>query len=106
MKVVNKEFVTGYKITEDLGVVSGNTVRAKHIGGDIASSFKHIVGGEMGIYTEMMTQARTTAYEKMIFEAKELGADGIVNIRFTSATVAQGAAEILVYGTAVKLEKE
>ncbi len=106
MQVVNKESIIGYQIVEELGLVSGSTVRAKHLGGDIASSLKHLVGGEMGIYTEMMVKARQVAYQKMLDEAEKLGADAIVNVRFTSSTVAQGAAEILVYGSAVKVEKK
>ena len=87
---------------EILGVVKGATVQSKHIGKDLMSGFKTIVGGELKAYTEMMDDAREQAIQRMLMEAAGIGADGIVGMRFTSSTIAQGAAEMMVYGTAVK----
>lgn len=95
-----------YKVSEILGVVRGNTVRAKWFGKDILAGLRQIVGGELPEYTEMMTEAREEALKRMIEDAKKLGADGIIGIRFTSSDVMRSAAEILVYGTAVKIEKK
>lgn len=92
------------KVIETLGLVKGSTVRAKHIGKDIAASLKHLVGGELKGYTEMLEDARNVATEIMIKEAQGLGANAIVNIRFSTSSMMQGAAEILIYGTAVKVE--
>jgi len=96
--------IPGYKIVKVLGVVSGSTVRAKHIGKDIVAAFRHIVGGELKEYTEMLREARKQALKRMIEEAKKLGADAVVNVRFMTSAIASGAAEILAYGTAVKIE--
>ncbi|RLG76418.1 MAG: hypothetical protein DRO23_01070 [Thermoprotei archaeon] len=96
--------IPGYRVAKVLGVVTGSTVRAKHIGKDILAAFRHIVGGEVKEYTEMLREARQQAIERMIEEAKKLGADAIVNVRFMTSAIAAGAAEILAYGTAVKLE--
>jgi len=90
---------------EILGVVEGNVIQTRHIGRDIMAGLKTIVGGEIKSYTAMMTKARTTAQERMIEEAKKLGADAIVNTRYATADILQGAAEVLAYGTAVKLKK-
>ena len=95
--------IPGKKVTKILGVVKGNTIRARHVGRDIAASFKTLIGGEIKSYTEMTTQAREEAFNRMINEAHELGADAVINIRFTTSVVMQGAAEMLAYGTAVKL---
>ncbi|ANQ54057.1 hypothetical protein BG95_06470 [Thermosipho sp. 1063] len=103
MLISTTEKVPGYKITKILGVVMGNIVHSKHLGKDIAAAFKTLAGGEIKSYTEMMTEARNKAIERMIDEAEKLGADAIVSIRFSSAAVMSGAAEILAYGTAVKL---
>ncbi|GAB6189592.1 heavy metal-binding domain-containing protein [Marinitoga arctica] len=105
MIVTTGEKIPGYEIKEILGVVIGNTVQSKHLGRDIAAAFKTLAGGELKGYTEMLTEARNTAYERMLNEAEKLGADGIINVRFSSSAVMQGAAEMLVYGTAVKLIK-
>ncbi len=86
-----------------LGLVQGNTIQSKHIGSDISQSFKTIVGGELKSYTDMMNKARAIATERMINLAQSMGADAIIGVRYTTASVMQGAAEILVYGTAVKL---
>ncbi len=96
--------IPGYRVVKVLGVVSGSTVRAKHIGRDIVAALRHIVGGELKEYTEMLREAREQALRRMIEEAKKLGADAVVNVRFMTSAIASGAAEILAYGTAVKLE--
>ena len=96
--------IPGKKVTQILGVVKGNTIRARHVGRDIAAGFKSLVGGEIKSYTEMTSQAREEAFNRMINEANELGADAVINIRFTTSVVMQGAAEMLAYGTAVKLQ--
>lgn len=105
MKVVNTDFVPGYEIVEVIGVVMGNTVRARHIGKDIGAAFKNIVGGEIGAYSEMLADARREALNRMINHATKLGADAVINVRFTTAQTMAGAAEILAYGTAVRLKK-
>ncbi|MBO8180508.1 MAG: YbjQ family protein [Archaeoglobus sp.] len=104
MIVTTTEFVPGYEIEEVLGVVFGNTVRAKHIGKDILAGLKNIVGGEIEEYTEMLRDARIEALNRMVNEAKKLGADAVVNVRFTTSQTTAGAAELLAYGTAVKLK--
>jgi len=98
--------IEGYKIGEVKGLVRGNTVRAKWFGKDILAGLRQIVGGELKEYTEMMTEAREQAYERMVKQAEDLGADAIVGVRFTSSDVTRAAAEILAYGTAVKLKKK
>jgi uncharacterized protein YbjQ (UPF0145 family) len=100
----NVETVPGKQITNFFGVVSGSTVRAKHIGRDIMASFKNIVGGELKGYTELITEAREDAIVRMVQEAESLGANAVVNIRFSTSSVAQGAAELFAYGTAVTVE--
>lgn len=105
MIIVNTNEIAGKKVKETLGLVKGSTIRAKHIGKDIAASFRHLIGGEMKEYNEMLTEARQIATSKMVEEANKLEADAIINVRFSTSAVMQGAAEILVYGTAVKLEK-
>ncbi|MBD3210265.1 heavy metal-binding domain-containing protein [Candidatus Micrarchaeota archaeon] len=94
-----------YKIKEVLGIVRGNTVRAKWIGKDFLAGLRQFVGGELTEYTEMMTEARDEAFKRMMKEAEEKGADAVLEVRFTSSDVMASAAEILVYGTAVKLRK-
>lgn len=106
MILVNTEEITGYEITEVLGLVRGNVVQAKHIGKDIIAGFRTIVGGEVKEYTEMLTESRQKATQRMVREAEAVGADAIVNIRFITSQVMQGASELLVYGTAVKLAKK
>jgi len=92
------------EIAQTFGLVRGNTIRARHLGKDLLAAFRNIVGGEVIEYTKMMAEAREQALDRMIATAEALGADGIVGIRFTSATVMSGAAEIVVYGTAIKLK--
>lgn len=103
MLVVNTETIPGHEITKVLGLVQGNTIRAKHVGRDIAASLKNLVGGELTGYTELLTEARRQAVERMMAQAAQLGADAIVNVRFTTSAVAAGAAELYAYGTAVTL---
>lgn len=103
MIVTNTEAVAGYEIVEIKGLVQGNTVRAKHAGRDIAASFKNLVGGELKGYTELLTESRRQAVERMLAQAEQLGANAIVNVRFTTSAVTAGAAELYAYGTAVVL---
>ena len=104
MIVVTTETIPNMRIAEVRGIVQGNTVRAKHLGRDIAASLKNIVGGELKGYTELLTEARRQAVERMLAQAKQLGANAVVNVRFTTSMVTQGAAEMLAYGTAVVAE--
>ncbi len=104
MILTNIESVPGRTIMEHFGLVSGSTVRAKHVGRDIMASLKNIVGGELKGYTELLHDSRQQATERMIEQAKQLGANAIVNIRFATSAVAQGASELYVYGTAVRTE--
>jgi uncharacterized protein YbjQ (UPF0145 family) len=106
MIVVNTPDVPGRRITKSLGLVRGNTIRAKHLGKDILASLRTIVGGEIKEYTEMLTEARNEALLRMREEAAHLNADAIVNVHFVTSQVMTGAAELLAYGTAVKLEPE
>lgn len=106
MILTNIEQVPGKRIVRHLGLVNGNTVQAKHIGRDIMAGFKNIVGGELKGYTELLTESRNTAMARMIQEAEALGANAVVNVRFSTSTITQGAAELMVYGTAVVLEDE
>jgi len=96
--------IPGKKVAEILGVVKGNTIRARHVGRDIAAGFKNIVGGEIKSYTEMTEKAREEALNRMINQAVELKAEAIINVRFATSMVMTGAAEMLAYGTAVKLK--
>lgn len=105
MKLVNIDYVPGYEITEALGIVKGQTVQSKNIGKDIGAGFKTIVGGELVGYTDMLKEARQIATKRMVDEAESLGADAIINIRYGSSSIMSGAAEIIAYGTAVKLKK-
>jgi len=100
----NTETVPGKQITRFFGVVSGSTVRAKHIGKDIMAGFKNIIGGELKAYTELIAEAREDAIARMVREAESLGANAVVNVRFSTSSVAQGAAELFAYGTAVTVE--
>ena len=100
----NTEEIPGQKIVEFYGVVTGSTVRAKHAGRDIAAFFKNFVGGELKGYTELLQEAREEAMQRMIAQARSVGANAVVNVRFGTSSVAQGAAELFAYGTAVKVE--
>ena len=101
MILVNTDYISGREF-ETLSLVKGSTIQSKHIGKDIAESFKTLVGGELKSYNEMMNEARALATKRMVEEAEAMGADAIVNIRYASAAVMQGAAEVIAYGTAVK----
>jgi len=104
MIVVTTPEVSGKKIKNVLGLVRGNTIRAKWFGKDILAGFKQMVGGELKVYTEMLTEAREEALQRMIKDAKDKGANAVVSMKFTTSQVMPNAAEILAYGTAVKLE--
>jgi uncharacterized protein YbjQ (UPF0145 family) len=106
MIVVNTETIAGYQIVEVKGIVQGNTVRAKHVGRDIAASLKNIVGGELRGYTELLTESRREAMERMLMQAQQLGANAVVNVRFSTSSVTAGAAELYAYGTAVVVRQD
>lgn len=97
----NTETIPGFTITQSLGVVTGSTVRAKHIGKDILAGLKNIVGGELKAYTELLTEARNEALGRMMMDAAQRGANAVVNVRFATSSVAGGAAELFAYGTGV-----
>lgn len=103
MILVNTDYIPG-KDLELLGIVKGSTIQSKNIGRDITQGLKTLIGGELKSYNEMMNEARALATKRMVKEAESLGADAIVNIRYASSSVMQGAAEIMVYGTAVKFK--
>lgn len=102
--LTNIDRVPGKEIVEHYGLVAGSTIRAKHVGKDIMASIKNLFGGELTGYTELLNESRQEATERMVSQAKKRGANAIINIRFSTSSVAQGAAEIYVYGTAVKVE--
>jgi uncharacterized protein YbjQ (UPF0145 family) len=106
MIVVNTETIPGMRITQVRGMVQGNTVRSKHMGRDIMAGFKNLVGGELKGYTELLTEARREAVSRMLAQAEQLGANAVVNVRFSTSAVTQGAAELYAYGTAVMAETE
>ena len=101
MILVNTDYITGKEL-EMLGLVKGSTIQSKNLGRDITQGFKTLVGGELKAYTEMMNDARALATKRMVEEAEAMGADAVVNIRFSSEAVMQGAAEVMAYGTAVR----
>lgn len=103
MILVNTDYIAGKEL-EMLGLVKGSTIQTKHLGKDIGAGFKTLVGGELTSYNEMMNEARALATKRMVEEAQSLGADAIVNIRYASASVMAGAAEVMAYGTAVKFK--
>lgn len=104
MILVNTDYISGKEL-ETLSLVKGSTIQSKHLGNDIIESLKTLVGGELRSYNDMMNEARAIATKRMVAEAEALGADAIVNIRYASSAVMQGAAEVIVYGTAVKFVK-
>lgn len=106
MIVVNTETIPGYRISEMKGLVQGNTIRAKHLGRDMVAGLKNLVGGELVGYTELLVEARRQAMERMLAQAEQLGGNAVVNVRFTTSAITQGAAELYAYGTAVVVEKE
>lgn len=105
MIVVNTETIAGYTIREVKGLVQGNTIRAKHLGRDVAAGLKNLVGGELVGYTELLIEARRQSLERMLAQAEQLGANAVVNVRFTTSAITQGAAELYAYGTAVIVEQ-
>ncbi len=102
--ITNTETIAGKVITQNLGVVGGSTVRAKHVGKDIGAFFKNIGGGELKAYTELLEESRSEAIARMIADAQARNADAVVNVRFATSAVTAGAAELFAYGTAVKVE--
>jgi len=104
MILSNTEEVPGRKVRELYGVVSGSTVRAKHIGRDFMAGLKNLVGGELKGYTELLREARQEAMDRMVEQAEAMGANAVLNVRFSTSSVAQSAAELFAYGTAVRLE--
>ncbi len=104
MILSNTESIPGKQIVQFFGVVSGSTVRAKHIGRDLMASLKNLVGGELKGYTQLLQESRQQAMDRMIEEARLMGANAIVNVRFSTSSVAQGAAELYAYGTAVRVD--
>jgi uncharacterized protein YbjQ (UPF0145 family) len=106
MILTNIETIPGKNIIEHFGLVSGNTIRAKHVGRDIMASFKNLVGGELKGYTQLLQESRRQAIDRMKEQARQLGANAIVNVRLSTSSVAQGAAELYAYGTAVRVADE
>ena len=105
MIIVTTDFIPGYEITETLGVARGSTIRAKHSGKDILAGLRMLIGGEIKEYTEMLAEARNAAMQRMESDAENQGADAVVNVRFATSQVMSGAAELLAYGTSVKLRR-
>lgn len=103
MLIATAEFNIGREVTEVLGLARGNVIRARHVGNDIIASFRNLIGGEVNEYTKLMAESREQAMDRMIRHAESLGADGIIGVQITTSMITQGAAEILAYGTAVKL---
>ena len=106
MILTTTDMIAGKRIVKVLGLVRGNTIRARHIGKDISAAFKNIAGGEITDYTKMLAESREQAVDRLIADAETLGATAVVGMRFTTSSVMQGAAEILAYGTAVITEDE
>ncbi|MCV6615529.1 MAG: YbjQ family protein [Cellvibrionaceae bacterium] len=104
MIISNIETIPNKAIREHLGMVQGNTVRAKHMGKDILAGLKNIVGGELSAYTELLNEARQEATDRMIVQAQSMGANAVINVRFSTSSISSGAAELFVYGTAVKVD--
>lgn len=105
MIITNIEIIPGRRVVRHLGMVTGSTVRAKHAGKDIMSGIKNIFGGELTAYTELMQEARDEAMQRMIAQAKAIGANAVINVRFATSSITAGAAELFVYGTAVVLDE-
>jgi uncharacterized protein YbjQ (UPF0145 family) len=104
MLLSNLEVVPGRRVAEHLGLVQGSTVRAKHAGKDILAGIKNVFGGELKAYTELLQESREEAVERMVAQAEAIGANAVLNVRFSTSSVAQGASELFAYGTAVRLE--
>jgi len=106
MLITTQDNFTDYETVETLGLVKGNTIRARHVGKDIMAGLRTLVGGEITEYTKMLAESREQAVDRMIADAQSKEADGVVCLRFTTSAVMQGSAELLAYGTAVKLSKK
>ena len=104
MELTNLETVPGKEVTRHLGLVQGSTVRSKHAGRDLMAGLKNFVGGELTGYTELLNESRTEAIERMVQQAKAIGANAVVNIRFSTSNIASGASEVMAYGTAVVVQ--
>jgi uncharacterized protein YbjQ (UPF0145 family) len=104
MLLSNLEIVPGKRVVKHLGLVQGSTVRAKHVGKDLFASLKNIIGGELKAYTELLTESREEAVARMVKQAESVGANAVLNVRFATSSITQGAAELFAYGTAVVLE--
>ncbi len=104
MILATSETIAGKRIVRTLGLVRGNTIRARHLGKDILATFRNLVGGEIAEYTKMLAESREQALDRMVEEAREIGADAVICVRFVTSEVMQGAAELLAYGTAVIIE--
>jgi uncharacterized protein YbjQ (UPF0145 family) len=100
------DYIPGYEIVEDLGIVRANVVRAKHIGKDFVAGLKNVVGGEIKEYTDMLSESREIALKRMENKAEEIGADAVINVRFMTSAIMGGAAELMAYGTAVRIRKK
>jgi uncharacterized protein YbjQ (UPF0145 family) len=105
MIVVTTDEIANRKVTKTLGIVRGSTIRARHLGRDILAGLRNVVGGEIHEYVKLMGEAREQAVDRMIEEAEDLGADAIIGVRFATSMLMSGAAELLAYGTAVKLDE-
>jgi len=105
MLISNIEILPGYTVSKHLGLVQGSTVRAKHVGRDMMASLKNLVGGELTGYTELLNESRQEAVERMLAQARSVGANAVINVRFSTANITGGASEILAYGTAVVVER-
>lgn len=104
MIVTNIDFIPGKNIVEHFGVVQGSTVRARHVGADIAAGLKNMVGGELKGYTSLLESARKEALDRLLAQAGQMGANAVINVRFATSAITQGAAELMAYGTAVRVE--
>ena len=105
MLIATTETIAGHDITQTLGLVRGNTIRARHVGRDITAALRNLVGGEVTEYTKMVAESREQALDRMVAEAESLGADAVIAVRFTTSVITSGAAELLAVGTAVKLQR-
>ena len=106
MLITTQDRFDDYEIVETIGLVKGNTIRARHVGKDILAGLRSLIGGEIGEYTKMLAESREQAIDRMIADAKSKGADGIVAVQLTTSAIMQGTSELLAYGTAVKLRKK
>lgn len=104
MIIVTSDEISGKRIVKVLGLVKGNTIRARHVGRDIVAAFRNVVGGEIVDYTKMVAESREQAIDRMVAEAEKMGANAVITMRFTTSSMMQGAAELLAYGTAVVVE--